>query len=342
MRYALLLFWLRLKAGARSSFFLLNLVLLCCLAALFGWLMPERPSLSLSVGLLAQSGAVPDTVTQKLLKNEDYQFIQFYEEAELQRSVINGELHCAYRITDDERQPVTLWRTQGSYLVPAVNEVVLAAYLEATTPELTKRVLLGLGVPPPEDMNAYLTRLRETMPLMTIELSGSGGSGWVEQLGQSGVQMVFYAVLGAAFTAMVLLSALLRGREQPLLTPRGRRVEAAICPLAADAVLGLLALLAADAVASAFYAAPPYPLSARFAGFAVLALLATVLSTLLLPLSRHPAFCLLALPLLAVAWVALSGAVVEPRLLPGGLGMLRFLSPPWYCLRVMAVLGHGG
>lgn len=338
MKYFFLLLWLRLKAGVRSAYFFGSILLLCAFSFAFCLLLPERAAVNVFVGLLTDESAVGRAAAGTLLANEDYEFVAYTSQEALTRDAAAGRIHCAYTINAAAR-PVTLYAAESAYMAPVLNEIVLAAYLEAALPEMAAGAMAVTGVEAPPNMEAYLAQVRAGAVPMTVELTSPDGSDWPERYEKSGLYPLLYALLAAIFVVCAVLRGLLHGEHATPRLPQGHVAASLLAPALADTMLGLVALLAADCVVAVCYPSLVYVLPARIAAFALLAAIAAVLCAAGRACPRFAARAvLLALPLVAVAWVLLSGAVVSPQLLPHGLGALRFLSPPWYALRVLAVL----
>ena len=340
MRYFLLLLCLRLKAGVRGAYFLGSAALLVAFSLAFCLLLPERNAVNLTVGLLADESAVSAAAAETLLANEDYDFILYHSVEAMTRDAAAGRTHCAYALDSAAKRPVTLYAATDAYMTPVLSEVVLAAYLEALVPQLTAQTMALLGVEQPGDMAAYLEQVRAGATPVTIELLSPGGTDWPERYAKSGLYPLLYALLSALFVLCAVQRGLLRGERPTQRPPQGPALAGAVAPVLADVLQGLCTLVAADFVVALLYPALPYTLTARVAAFTLLAALAALLGLAARACTRAARLLQLLLPPVSVAWVLLSGAVVSPQLLPAGLSALRFLCPPWYVLRLLALLSQ--
>ena len=107
----------------------------------------------------------------------------------------------------------------------------------------------------------------------------------------------------------------------------------------AGVLINLAVLLAADGLMHALFLQDgAYGAGARVLAFCALSVLMAVISPLMSRLRRWTGIVVALLPPFLFIGIICSGAIVDPVLLPAGMGALRFLSPAWYFLRLMAIL----
>ena len=239
--------------------------------------------------------------------------------------------------------PVTVYLTDASYMRPLTDEIVLAAYMDARAPGMAKAFLEDNGI---DGSNAALIyeRLRISEPPLSLELHTRGEGASIEELTDSGVQPLLYAVLITVFFGVTVLSALLEagGRAaayRQLAVFSGHRAVTAFAPALAGVLINLAVLLAADGLMHALFLQDgAYGAGARVLAFCALSVLMAVISPLMSRLRRWTGIVVALLPPFLFIGIICSGAIVDPVLLPAGMGALRFLSPAWYFLRLMAIL----
>ena len=113
----------------------------------------------------------------------------------------------------------------------------------------------------------------------------------------------------------------------------------AFAPALAGVLINLAVLLAADGLMHALFLQDgAYGAGTRVLAFCALSVLMAVISPLMSRLRRWTGIVVALLPPFLFIGIICSGAIVDPVLLPAGMGALRFLSPAWYFLRLMAIL----
>lgn len=342
MRYFATLFFLQLKSALRSTAFYVSTAFFLAMMLLLAAVLPKNSGVNLQIGVTA-SGDVAETAANTLLENTGFTVIRYTDDDALRRDVRAGALHCGYRIDDRAKPPVTVYLTDASYMRPLTDEIVLAAYMDARAPGMAEAFLEDNGI---DGSDAALTyeRLRGSEPPLSLELRTRDGGASAEALAGSGVQPLLYAVLVTAFFGIAILSVLLEGEGQAaahrqLAVFSGHSAATAFAPALAGVLLNLAVLLAADGFMHAlFLENGAYSAGARVLAFCVLSAFTAVVSPLVARLRRWTGAVIALLPPFLLIGVLCSGAIVDPVQLPAGLGALRFLSPAWYCLRLMAML----
>ncbi len=342
MRYFATLLFVQLKSALRSAAFYVSTAFFLAVMLLLAAVLPENNGVNLQIGVTA-SGDIASAAADALLGNAGFTVTRYMDDDALRRDVRAGALHCGYRLDDQMEPPVTVYLTDASYMRPLTDEIVLAAYMDARAPGMAKAFLEDNGI---DGSNAAFTyeRLRVSEPPLSLELRTRGEGAPIEALADSGVQPLLYAVLITVFFGMAVLSALLEGEGRAaayrqLAVFSGHRIVTAFAPALAGVMINLAVLLAADGLMHALFLKDgAYNGRARVLAFCALSILTAVISPLMSRLRRWTGIVIALLPLFLLTCVVCSGAIVDPVLLPAGLGVLRFLSPAWYCLRLMAIL----
>lgn len=340
MKYFSLLLGLRLKATLRSTAFLVSALCFLTLTVLFGILLPRQEQAGLTVGVLPES-VIGKAAAELLLKNGDYQVVPYEDKAVMERDVLTGRLHCAYVLSDEwtEKHPVTVLSTEGAYLRPLMDQLVLSAYFHAKVPRMIGDYLGSLGYPGGEEEAAALIeteRARSNAMEIVVRTIGSGEAMENGAL-KNGIQPLLYAVMVSLFVAVSLLGAMLSKEEDiralgQLRALTGRKFSGVLAPALATALLYLALLWGTTLLLSVLLG----PMS-RGGGllYLLLALAAAGFSMAGARLRRHAAVVGALLPIWLMVSVFCSGALLDPKLLPMGLSFLRFLSPAWYALRLL-------
>lgn len=340
MRYFWLLYRLRLKAALRSAT-MITCAAFLLLTLTFAALLPQGTPASLSIGVLPRGGIGADTAGI-LKQNGDYTVLLYDDAAAMRRDVLSGFLHCGYTVADEWMSdiPVTVYYTDGSYLRPLLDQLVLSAYFEAKLPRMTQEYLDGNGYGE-ADALALLEKQRREARTMEVELRTVGRETPPEDSPSKSMQPLLYAALSSLFLALAAVDALLAPAslakaENQLRVMSGRRLASAAAPILARITVYLAVLAAADALLFQIWGSMYYPLEARAAGLGFLALAGAALGLAAARLRRWSAVLTVLLPPWILLSVFCSGALTDPALFPMGLGVLRFLSPAWYVLRLMA------
>ena len=325
MRYFGTLLRLQIWSRLRSASFAVTAACFLVLALGFAVLLPDRQPSGLTVGLFAESQSGRDTA-EILQKNASCRFLLFDSVEALERDLLTGKLHCGYRISDGEN-PVTALTTDGSYMRPLLDEVVLSAYAEARLPQDVRDYLMQAGLGS-ADVEGILAGLRGEATPMTITVQTVGKAS-VQALAEQSVSLLLYAVL----------SGLLAGDEpkralQQLSALSGRRLSGALAPALADVLLNLAVLVLTDVCISRLLPGGYQP-AGRAALLLALALLGVAFRMLAAALRRFSGAVAALMPVWLLAGIFCSGSIISPELLPAGLGILRFFSPAWYLLRLL-------
>ncbi len=335
MRYFGTLLRLQIWSRLRSASFAVTAACFLVLALGFAVLLPDRQPSGLTVGLFAESQSGRDTA-EILQKNASCRFLLFDSVEALERDLLAGKLHCGYRISDGEN-PVTALTTDGSYMRPLLDEVVLSAYAEARLPQDVRDYLMQAGLGS-ADVEGILAGLRGEATPMTITVQTVGKAS-VQALAEQSVSLLLYAVLTTAFLGCAVLSGLLAGDErkralQQLSALSGRRLSGALAPALADVLLNLAVLVLTDVCISRLLPGGYQP-AGRAALLLALALLGVAFRMLAAALRRFSGAVAALMPVWLLAGIFCSGSIISPELLPAGLGILRFFSPAWYLLRLL-------
>lgn len=335
MTYFLLLLTARLRVLLRSgglwitTLFFLGITLLC------GTILPRSQPQAMAVGLVAESQMGIATAAH-LAENTDYQFIAYDSREALEQDVITGMVHCGY-LLGSGRKPITGLATSQSYMRPLVDELVLAAWNEAEAPALTQQFLdenrlVG-------NAEEQMAALAKTTRPMTVELVTIGQATPITT-NHTAVQPLLYAVMISAFLAASILGVtLLDEGEQRALRQlagfSGRPLATHSAGVLAWVLVNLVVLLTADGLVSLLLGDSAYPLAQRLPMLALLTLMALVFGLAGSLLRRYAGVVALLLPPALLVSILCSGAIISPQLLPGGLSLLRFLSPAWYLLQLL-------
>lgn len=340
MRYFLTLLVLRLRTALQSAGFWLTCGIILAGAVLLAEVLPQGTTAGVSVGIYSQDQPF-NQLSELLADNEDFDFVAYTDPTEVEREVLSGNLHCAYLFAQ-QTPPITVLETKSSYLRPLVDEIVLSAYLQLQTPMMVSEYLEQAGLPASAVEEDYARIQKETTP-MTIQLKTAGNVPKIEQLAQSSVQPLLYALLATAFPIAALVSVLLAGERRAaeqryLATFSGRPILTLLAPVFADALLYSALLIAADLLMNRLVIHPVYGVQARLIALLVLAIISALFQLTGALIKRFGDAVSYTLPLFAVVSVFCSGALINPLYLPVGLGALRFLSPAWYFLRLVGAL----
>lgn len=345
MRFFFLWFALSAKHLLRSGVFWCCGIFLVLLVTLFAWVTPERQPVSMQVGLLDLSGSeYSAAVIKQLLENEDFRFVQYeaHELSDMQEDLVKGELHCAYLWnTAADTPPITVFETDASYMRAIMDELVLSAWFEVNAVPLVEELMQQHQLEQTIPVAKALETAREEKPLAVyFEYVGMAGAVPVQGIDS---HPLFYALLICVFLLFAILLPLLSdagNSEFSRLIAAGaprRRAAAWLAPALARALLLGGVLLGADLLASGFMQST-YPLPARLMMAAILAVFAAGISPLISRLRGHALPLLMILPVWMAVSIVCSGALIDPVLL-GPAGILRFLSPAWYLLQLMGMIG---
>lgn len=345
MRQFLSLTGLFLKHRLKNAIFWVNMAILLLLFGSFALLCPTARPASAQIGLMYDdTDSVFDTACEPLLASSALRFIYYRPESlsDMQRDVRSGVLHCAYRISGDAVPPITVYESEGAFLTPVTDELVFAAWFEAKLPQTTLDIATGLDLDNQQLILTEMQRLEAQSSPMAPVLTLNSATSTRETVDGMSLAPLLYAVLIPLFLLCCAFSA--------LLAPAHEHALAALLRLHCPTHPHLPAAAAAFAQTVLFAAMPAfceglllilkietgYSPAARLVLIGALALLAT----LLLPAisgCRPNAALLLAIVLMAAVSVIFSGALITPENL-GRFAVLKYLSPSWYLLRLMAAL----
>ena len=346
MRQFFRLLALFLKYRLKTAAFWVSGGLLLLLFGGFALLTPEAQPASARIGLMVDldDGALR-AACAPLLESDALRFVYYPPEAlsQMRRDVRTGALHCAYRIDPAAAPPITVYEHDGAFLTPVTDELVFAAWFEAQLPQIALSEAERLNITDPTRILAEMRRLQAQSdplePALTLNAAPPSTKGGMS------LAPLLYAVLIPLFLLCVLFSTLLsRGDERAVtaLLRLGNPAPANGLPAAAAALAQALLFAALPALCELLLALlrveTGYSPAARLVLIILLAALAMLLtaSAARLRLRLSPALPLIAL-LWAAASVIFSGAILSPEAF-GRLGALRYLSPPWHLLRIMAAL----
>lgn len=344
MRRFLNLMGLFLKRRLKTAVFWVNAAVLLLLFGSFALLCPTARPASAQIGLMYDDAdSALKAAYAPLLASDALRFIYYRPEAlsDMQRDVRTGALHCAYRIGSDAEPLICVYENEGAFLTPVADELVFAAWFEARLPQTALKTAAKLGLDDQPLITAEMQRLKTQSAPMEPVLTFNAAAP-PDTAGGMSLAPLLYAVLIPLFLLCCAFSVLLAPAHERALTallrlhcPAHPHLPAAAAMLA-QAVLfaalpalceGLLLLLKIET---------GYSPAARLALIGALALLAA----LLIPAvsGRRPnAALLLAMVLMSAVSVIFSGALVTPEVF-GRFGALKYLSPSWYLLRLMAAL----
>ena len=335
MSFFALLFRKELGARLFSRRFLAGAALVLFLTGSLAFLLPGPAPAGFTVGLLAEEGGDGETVIRLLAEHENLAFFEVPDRDALERGVLTGRFHCGYVFGADGS--VTAVSGEGSYLRPVLDEVVFSevqrASLEQTAAAfLERKGLSAAGVAVDGGVGIGII----------LKAEGSAPEDALADYAGSGAQPLLYAALiTAAFAGAIIASPEEEqsARAYDLLGKISGRVwQARSAPIFARSVCTLLMLAAADLLFGCFVSYSVYSVTARAAMLALLAFLSSGAALAAARLGRARSVLYCALPALLLGSVFLSGAVIDPAYLPGPLPVLRFLTPSWWLLRLMAGL----
>lgn len=346
MRYFWRLFFLRMKAALRSALFWITAVLFLMLPVLLNYLLPQNGQNGMQIGILAQ-GNIGEQTAVLLEQNEDYQMVRYGidQEEKMRRDVLVGNLHCAYVLRSGSVQgtqpPILCYRTNASYMSPLLEQIVGSAYFESTMPLMAEEFLRESG----EDtagLEKALERAKKEAKPLEVEIVTLGNGPGLDALAQNNMQPLCYAILVCAFLGISILAAILGGdgevkAQQCLAVLSHKQLATAAAPVLARVVLNLAVLLGADLLLNLGEGKTLYRLSARLLMLVALAVGTALCSMAVLRLRRYSTCILVLLPPFLLVGILCSGTLINPSLLPAGLGVLRFVSPAWYALQIVSI-----
>lgn len=339
MRYFWTLLRLELKANLRSAAFAATALFFIGLACLLSAVLPQSPAVSMRIGVLAD-GVLAQKTAEVLSANDDYEFVLYESHAALERGVLSGELHCGYALSDSSKPFALVLLTDGSYMHTLTDEIVLAAYMETKAPQMAQEYLEQAGLNAADAQRDFERLRTETTP-MRLEIKNVGQAGTGTGGASSTMRPLAYAVLASVFVSASLLGALLTGKDKlnaqrHLAVFSGHSLVTVCAPVLAVTLLNLAVLSVADAVLS-LSGVGGYPALNRIAAFALLGVFTAVFTAAVTRIKRWTAFLPVLIPPALLVSVLCSGAILDPSHLPFGLGLLRFLSPAWYFLRILGI-----
>ena len=337
------LVWLFLKQQVKSAAFVSATMVLLLLFASFALLMPDAQPVSAAIGLMFDSadGELAGACAP-LLQSTALQFVYYPPSAniQMQQDVLSGRLHCAYTIDRDLDAPFTVYETPGTFLTPITDELVFSAWFETQLLPLTQALVQG--EPAAQTRIAEeMTRLAQdgkpfgfNLTLNATLAPSSGNSG--------GLSPLLYAVLIALFLLCFAFSALLKPRgEADLAVLLRQAAHRPYLPQLAAVIAQMLlysgVLALCEILLLLLGVDTGYSLAARGTLILLLSVGGALLSFVLSRV-RAGSPLLFGLLLWAAVTVIFSGAIVSPEAF-GRLGILRYASPAWWLLRLIARLG---
>lgn len=333
-----------LKHRLKSAAFWASAAVLLLLFGSFALLCPVARPASAQIGLMYDAAdSALQAACDPLLASDALYFIWYPPEAlsAMQQDVRTGVLHCAYRINPQNDPPITVYENEGAFLTPVTDELVFAAWFETQLPQITLRTAEKLGLEHQALIVAEMRRLQaQSSPLTPLLTLNSAAAPQVT--GGMSLAPLLYAVLVPLFLLCCAFSAMLApGRERELAALLRLRCPAhPQLPAAAAALAQILLFAALPAFCEVLLLLlgidTGYSPAARFALAALLALLAALIVPAVSRF-RPSAALLLAMVLWAALSVVFSGAVIAPEAF-GSFSALKYLSPPWYLLRLMTAL----
>lgn len=338
------LWGLFLKHRLKSAAFWASAAVLLLLFGSFALLCPASHPVSAQIGLMYDTtDSALQAACQPLLDSDELRFIWYPPEAlpAMQQDVRAGVLHCAYRLSPDTDPPITVYESEGAFLTPVTDELVFAAWFETRLPQITISIAERLGLKDQQRILTEMRRLRAQSNPLTPVLTLNAAT-TPREMGGISLAPLLYAVLIPLFLLCCAFSVLLapdRERELAALLrlccPDRPRLPAAAAVLAQVLLFAALPALC-EALLLLLGLDTGYSLAARLALIGALALLAALLIPVVSRF-RPSAALLLILVLWAAVSVIFSGAVLTPEAF-GGFSVLKYLSPPWYLLRLMTAL----
>ncbi len=344
MRRFLRFFALFLKYRFKSTAFWVSAGMLLLLFGSFALLCPTTQPASAQIGLMYDANdSTLQNACAPLLASDTLRFVHYPPEAlaSMQRDVRTGVLHCAYSISQTAAPPITVYENDGAFLTPVTDELVFAAWFETQLPKITLSAAEKLNLTDQALILAEMQRLQsESSPMMPVLTLNAAAAPKAEN--GIGLSPLLYAVLVPLFLLCVVFSALLsKSHERELAALLSLRCPSRPYLPAAAATLAQALLFAAlpalcEGLLWLLHIKTGYALTARLTLVCLLALAAALIAPAVSRLRPRPAL-LLAAVLWAASSVIFSGAILTPEAL-GHLGALKYLSPPWYLLRLMTAL----
>ncbi len=332
-----------LKNQLKSGAFWASLTVLLLLFGSFALLCPQSQPASAKIGLMyGPDDNALQAACAPLLGSDTLHFVYYPPEGlpAMQQDVRAGALHCAYRITKGAHPPITVYENEGAFLTPVTDELVFAAWFETQLPQITLSTAQRLGLYDQQRILTEMQRLQARRivlePILTLNAAAAPSASDAISL-----TPLFYAVLIPLFLLCCAFSALLSpGHEQELvallkLSCPAPRIAAAAAALSQILLFAAMPTLC-ELLLMLLGIKTGYSLSAHFALTGLLAILATIL-VFMLSRVRSSATLLFIMVLWAACSVVFSGAMISPEVF-GAFGLLKYLSPQWYLLRLMTAL----
>lgn len=309
------------------------------LFAAFALLCPENQPISAQIGLIYDSSDPQiQAAFEPLLSSQELRFIYYHpdDESTMRRDIMLNRLHCGYIVSTDEKTPITVLESEGSFLTPATDEMVFAAWFESRLSDMAPKLYGG---------EKHADLIRETMnrqqlcakPL-SLDLMTDGVL--VSEQPHASLAELLYAVcavlclLCSAFCGM-----LSRKSEKQTVCLLSASAKSRLIPAAsatARALLFFLLLCICEGILALLSVADPFSFSARLSAAAVLSVGCALLSQVFSSAKLRPVH-LCGLMIWSAAAVLFSGAVVSPEIF-GAASALKWLSPSWLLLKMMSAM----
>ena len=332
------MFSLFLKNRFCSRSFISVLLSVIILISGFAFLAPPSAYPSAKAGIIFENS--DQRLYQSccnLLNLQETDFIRYHDEQLLRRDVMNGTLHCGYKLDASAKVPITVFETEGSILTPILDEMVFSAWFEAhmlnSTPELYGSEYRKLIASEIERLSIQHRPLAVDITINTLSPDRDKGT--------ASFAPVLYSVciplvlLAAAFCAM-LSSEPEKNAIQLLFLSSNSRIKTVSAFFFAHTSCFLVLPLFFELLFSLMQIPVGFSCSAR------------VVSVLFISLSAALIFCLFSavrpnslMMFICTVWAALSiifsGAFISPSVF-GVFEPIKFFSPSWLLLQLMSVL----
>lgn len=332
------LIFLFIKQQLAEKVFLLSSALFLTLFSAFALLCPENQPLSAEIGIsFEKSESELDSAFSPLFDSTDIRFV-YYSPDEIdmmKRDILLGKLHCGYLVSGVSEIPITVFESEGSILTPAADEIVFTSWFTSRIGDIAPDLYGGRHS---ELIAEAVERQRQSAKPFSLDISFSEQP--LQEEGYSAVSPLIYAVsVSMSICCAAFCSILTRGSSSQalsLLCADFGRKRILLCRAAAQAMLYFSLLLCCEVILALSSAALPFGITARLVAAAVSAICcAAVGLTFSVSAPRSAPVCVMML--WSVGSVVFSGALISPELL-GSLQWLRFLSPAWFVLKIMAAL----
>ena len=343
---------LTLKQRLKSPSYLLMCLFLAAVVSFAAWMVPKETPSPLEVGVCLEDSELGGKFVRLLTREDSELSVTCYpaqQLEEMRQAVRQGQLIAGYALAEDFDEK--LLSLENEALVrcytgaepssaSAANEVVASVLMELRSPILAAGFLTRQGQAGPQTL-ADSTRLVEDIlangaliqPVVLTDTPASTQTATV------------FPTLYALLLSLCFVSAL----SPVLFIPRSEGVRLKLAGLISGhpAILALatacgrvstdLALfLCCDAAMTFFAGENPFPLAGRLLCAAGMALLCWALSLVFGKTERLRRIAVYLLPVWILFNLLYSGALIDPARL-GAAGLLRWLCPVWYLLKIAAL-----